>query len=43
MAAGAIAGGWVGARTAKRVDQRWIRLFVIAVGVVVSAWLFVKA
>jgi uncharacterized protein len=42
MAVGAITGGWVGARTAKRVDQRWIRLFVIAVGVVVSAWLFVK-
>jgi uncharacterized membrane protein YfcA len=42
MAAGAIVGGWVGARTAKRVDQRWIRLFVIAVGVVVSAWLFMK-
>lgn len=43
MAAGAIAGGWVGARTALRIDQRWIRLFVIAVGLVVSAWLFVKA
>ena len=43
MAAGAIAGGWVGARTAKRVDQRWIRLFVITVGLAVSAWLFAKA
>ena len=42
MAAGAVLGGWVGARTAKRVDQRWIRLFVIAVGAVVSVWLFLK-
>lgn len=42
MAAGAVAGGWVGARTARRVDQRWIRLFVIAVGLVVSVWLFLK-
>ena len=42
MAGGAVTGGWVGARTAKRVDQRWIRRFVIAVGVGVSAWLFMK-
>jgi uncharacterized protein len=42
MAAGAVTGGWIGARTAKRVDQRWIRLFVVVVGVVVSVWLFVK-
>ncbi len=42
MAAGAIAGGWIGARTAKRVDPQWIRLFVIAVGLIVSAWLFTK-
>lgn len=42
MAAGAVAGGWVGARAALRVDQRWIRRFVIGVGLVVSAWLFVK-
>lgn len=40
MAAGAITGGYVGARTAKRVDPRWVGRFVIAVGVVVSAWLF---
>jgi uncharacterized membrane protein YfcA len=42
MAVGAIAGGWVGARGAKRVDQRLLRAFVIAVGVIVSVWLFVK-
>lgn len=43
MALGAITGGYVGARTAKRVDQRYIRGFVIAVGLVVSAWLFLKS
>lgn len=42
MAVGAIAGGWIGARTARRVDQRWLRAFIIAVGLVVSAWLFLK-
>jgi uncharacterized protein len=42
MAIGAIIGGYIGARTAKRMDQRYIRWFVIAVGLVVSAWLFVK-
>jgi uncharacterized protein len=42
MAVGAILGGWIGARAAKRVDQRWLRAGVIAIGVAVSAWLFLK-
>ncbi len=42
MTLGAIIGGYVGARTAKRVDQRYIRAFVIAVGLFVSVWLFFK-
>lgn len=42
MAVGAIAGGWAGARGAKRVDQRFLKAFVIAVGLGVSAWLFLK-
>jgi len=42
MAAGAIVGGWVGARTAKRLDPRLLHAFVIAVGFGVSAWLFFK-
>lgn len=42
MAIGAIVGGYVGARAAKRVDPRYIRAFVILVGVVVSAYLFFK-
>ncbi len=42
MAVGAILGGWVGARAAKRVDQRYIRGFVILVGLAVAAWFFAK-
>ncbi len=42
MAAGTIAGGWVGARMAKRVDPRWLQGFVIAVGLAVSTWFFLK-
>jgi hypothetical protein len=42
MTLGAIIGGYVGARTAKRVDQKYIRAFVIVVGLGVSVWLFLK-
>jgi hypothetical protein len=42
MAAGAIAGGYVGARAALRVDRRHVRQVVIAIGLVVSVWLFVR-
>ncbi len=40
MAAGAILGGYVGARTAMRVDPKWVGRFVIAVGLAVCVWLF---
>jgi uncharacterized protein len=43
MAAAAIAGGWIGARSAKRIDQRWLRAFITVVGLGVSVWLFVRA
>jgi hypothetical protein len=42
MVVGAIVGGYGGARLAKRVDQNYIRAFVIAVGLFVSTWLFFK-
>lgn len=42
MAIGAIVGGYAGARTAKLVAPSYIRAFVIAVGLFVSVWLFVK-
>ena len=42
MAAGAVCGGYWGARIAKRIDQNYLRFFIMAVGLVVSAWLFAK-
>ena len=43
MGVGAILGGYVAARLSKRIDQQHLRAFVIIVGLVVSAWLFLKA
>jgi uncharacterized protein len=42
MAVGAIIGGYGGARLAKRVDQRYVRGFVVVAGLLVSVWLFVR-
>ncbi len=42
MAAGAVCGGYWGARLAKRVHQNHLRIFIVAVGLLVSAWLFTK-
>jgi len=42
MGLGTIGGGWVGARLARRVDQRILRVFVTTVGLAVSVWLFLK-
>lgn len=41
MLAGGIAGGWGGARISRRIDPRWTRGFVIAVGFALSAYFFV--
>ncbi len=43
MGLGAIIGGYAGARLAKRVNQRALRVLIVLVGLVVSTWLFVKA
>ena len=40
VAVGAIAGGYLGARLALRVPPRVVRLFVIAVGAVMTAYFF---
>jgi len=40
---GAIAGGYVGARSAKRLNPRVLQIFVVTIGLVVSAWLLLKA
>jgi uncharacterized membrane protein YfcA len=42
MAAGAVSGGYVGARLAKQVDQRCLRMFIVGVGLFVSIWLFFR-
>ena len=39
----ATAGGWAGARLARRLPARWVRLLVIVTGLVMSAVFFVRA
>jgi uncharacterized protein len=41
MIAGALSGGWFGAHYAQKADPRKMRLLVIAVGLVMSAYFFV--
>lgn len=42
MAIGGLAGGYFGARYAKRVPQHYIRTFVVVAGLLISVWLFVR-
>jgi hypothetical protein len=42
MALASVAGGWIGARSAKRVNQTWLRRFIVVVGLAVSVWLLVR-
>jgi uncharacterized protein len=42
MGVGAVLGGYVAARLSKGVNQQLLRTFVIVVGLLVSAWLFLK-
>jgi uncharacterized membrane protein YfcA len=42
MLMGAIIGGYVGASTARKLDQRIVRGFVIAVGCTTTAYFFVR-
>ena len=39
---GAVLGGYVGARSAKHVNPRILQAFVVAIGLIVSAWLLFK-
>lgn len=41
MVAGALAGGWFGARFAQKSDPRKVRAFVIALGLAMSAYFFI--
>jgi uncharacterized protein len=43
MTAGALAGGYLAAHYAQKVPQSWIRGFVIAVGVGMTIYFFVRA
>ncbi len=43
MMTGAIIGGYGGARLARRVNPRLVHLCVVAVGLLVSGWFFVKS
>jgi hypothetical protein len=43
MAAGAIIGGYGGARSAKHVNPNLIHYCVIVVGLLVSGWLFINS
>jgi uncharacterized membrane protein YfcA len=38
----ATAGGWAGARLARRLPTPWVRMLVIATGLVMSAVFFVR-
>ncbi len=42
MVVGAIVGGFGGAYYARRIDQRWVRLFVTAVGVGMTIYFFLR-
>ena len=43
MMAGALSGGWFGAQYAQKADPRKVRWFIIALGLGLSAYFFVKA
>lgn len=43
MAAGAIIGGQLGARTAKRVGERNVRRAVVVIGVAIGCWMLIRA
>jgi uncharacterized membrane protein YfcA len=38
MAAGALAGGWLGGRLARRVEASTLRTVVITIGLIIAAW-----
>lgn len=43
MTVGAIIGGWGGATVARKIDERYIRIYVILVGVAMTIALFIRA
>ncbi len=43
MMAGSIVGGYVSARASRRVNQAWVRVFVVIIGVVMGTFTLVKS
>jgi len=43
MMGGSIAGGYAAARGSRRVNPRWVRAFVVVIGVVMGTYTLVKA
>ena len=43
MAIGAVAGGYLGARVARRLGRRWLKLAVVVYGVAAAIALFIRA
>ncbi len=43
MGAGGLLGGYAGARYAKRINQKYLRAFVVVMGLVASAYLFLRS
>jgi hypothetical protein len=42
MALGAIVGGYVGARSAKRIKENYLHFFIMAIGLIISAWFVLR-
>jgi hypothetical protein len=42
MAIGSIIGGYVGARSAKRVNENLLQLLIVAIGLIVSIWFIIR-
>jgi uncharacterized protein len=42
MAIGAIGGGYIGARSAKRIKENYLQLFIVAVGLIIVAWFLTR-
>lgn len=42
MVGGAILGGYMGANLAQKVPQKWVRLFVIGTGSLMTVWFFLE-
>lgn len=43
MAVGAMVGGYGGASIARKIDPKWVRIFVIGVGTVLTIWFFYQS